>query len=58
MEIEGASGITNLAIVVLGYPFDLCDPILGVWLEVSCIWIPPGRHDQDAGEGDSGQSSE
>ena len=47
---------TNFAVVASGYLLDLCDPVLGVWLEVGCIRILPGRHDEDAGVGDKGVS--
>ena len=50
-EVEGMLEITNFAIVASDYPSNLCNPIFGVWLEMSCIWILPGRDDQDAGVG-------
>ena len=43
--------ITDFAIVTPDYLSNLCDPIFGVWLEMSCVRILLGRHDQDAGRG-------
>jgi len=48
-EIEVRLRVTNFAIVAPDYLSDLCDPIFGVWLEMSCVRILLGRHDQDAG---------
>ena len=50
-EIKVRLEITNFAIVTPDYLSNLCDPIFVVWLEMSCVRILLGRHDQDAGRG-------
>jgi len=57
LEIEMRLEITNFAIVASDYLSNLCDPIFVVRLEMSCVRILFGRHDQDAGRGgDSGST--
>ena len=40
--------MTYFAIVASAYSSNPRNPIVGVWLEVSDGWVPPGRHDQNA----------
>ena len=53
--VGGALGMTHFTVIASGYLPNLCDPILGVWLEMSDVWILPGGHDQDTSVGAIGQ---
>jgi len=45
--------MTYFAVVTSGYLLNLRDPVFSVWLEMSGVWIPPGRNDQDASVGEN-----
>lgn len=57
LEVEAMTGVTDVAVLVLSYLSNLCDPILDIQLKVGCAGVLPRRHDQDTGIGIASQPS-